>query len=127
MVESSPKEYKTVWDKEKLLITSNFPLSHSVFKSLVLQTRKKQGLFGKGLKDGFYLPVSKRLILEPFKLKASLHNKFKCGTNTLLLCFDSIENIMENGETSIFPISHNVLKRHSIWCFENASLYGKGL
>ena len=35
--------------KEKLLIMSNFCFSHSVFKRLVLQTRKNQGLFGKGL------------------------------------------------------------------------------
>ena len=33
----------------KLLVTSNFFFSHSVFKRLVLQTRKNQGLFGKGL------------------------------------------------------------------------------
>ena len=40
-----------MWEKEKLLITSNFSFSHSVFKRLVLQTRKNQGLFGKGLTD----------------------------------------------------------------------------
>ena len=39
-----------MWEKEKLLVTSNFSFSHSVFKRLVLQTRKNQGLFGKGLK-----------------------------------------------------------------------------
>ena len=49
MAESSPKGQKTLWDKEKLLVTSNFSFSHSVFKRLVLQTRKNQGLFGKGL------------------------------------------------------------------------------
>ena len=31
-------------------ITSNLSFSHSVFKRLVLQTRKIQGLFGKGLR-----------------------------------------------------------------------------
>ena len=30
---------------------SNFSFSHSVFKRLVLQTRKNQGLFGKGLRS----------------------------------------------------------------------------
>ena len=35
--------------KEKLLVTSNFSFSHSVFKRLVLQTCKNQGLFRKGL------------------------------------------------------------------------------
>ena len=37
------------WEKEKLLVMSNFSFSRSVFKGLVLQTRKNQGLFGKGL------------------------------------------------------------------------------
>ena len=49
MAESSPYEYKTMWEKEKLLVTSNFSFPHGVFKRLVLQTRKNQGLFGKGL------------------------------------------------------------------------------
>ena len=40
-----------MWEKEKLLVTSNFSFSHSVFKRLVLQTRKNQGLFGKGLNE----------------------------------------------------------------------------
>ena len=42
--------FKTLWEKEKLLVTSNFFFSHSVFKRLVLQTRENQGLFGKGLR-----------------------------------------------------------------------------
>ena len=43
-----------LWDKEKLLVTSNFSFSYSVFKRHVLQTRKKQGLFGKGfIKQAF--------------------------------------------------------------------------
>ena len=49
MAESSHNWLKTPWEKEKLLVTSNFSFSHSVFKRLVLQTRKYQGLFGKGL------------------------------------------------------------------------------
>ena len=50
MADSSSNKLKTLWEKEKLLVTSNFSFSHSVFKRLVLQTRKNQGLFGKGLK-----------------------------------------------------------------------------
>ena len=50
MAKSSPKGEKTLWEKKKLLVTSNFFFSYSVLKSLVLQTRKNQGLFGKGLK-----------------------------------------------------------------------------
>ena len=32
-----------------MLITSNFSFSRSVFKKFIWQTRKNQGLFGKGL------------------------------------------------------------------------------
>ena len=38
-----------MWEKEKLLVTSNFSFSHSVFKRLVLQTCKNKGLFGTRL------------------------------------------------------------------------------
>ena len=52
MAESSPNGQKTLGGgggggKEKLLVTSNFSFPHIVFKRLVLQTRKNQGLFGK--------------------------------------------------------------------------------
>ena len=48
-----------MWEKEKLLVTSNLSFSHSVFKKLLLQTRKNQGLFGRGLKEleGIYNPT----------------------------------------------------------------------
>ena len=32
-----------------MMVTSNFAFSHSVFKKLLLQTHKNQGLFEKGL------------------------------------------------------------------------------
>ena len=50
MAESSPKKKKTLWEKEKLLVTSNFSFFHSVFKRFLLQTSKIKGLFWKGLK-----------------------------------------------------------------------------
>ena len=37
------------WEKEKLLVTSNFSFSHSVFKRLVSQGRQKVSLCGNGL------------------------------------------------------------------------------
>ena len=37
---------------EKLLVKSNFSFTHSVFKRLVLQTRKNKGLFRKELEHG---------------------------------------------------------------------------
>ena len=41
--------YKTLWEMEKLLVTSNFSFSRNVFERLVLQTLKNQGLFWKML------------------------------------------------------------------------------
>ena len=49
MAEIPPKGLKTLWEKVKLLLMSNFSFSHIVSKRLELQTRKNQGLFGKGL------------------------------------------------------------------------------
>ena len=50
MTENSPKGWKTLWEKEKLLVTSNFSFSRSVFKRSILQTREKQGLVCERLK-----------------------------------------------------------------------------
>ena len=49
MAENFPKALKTPWEKEKLLIMSNFSFCHSVFKRRVVLTHKNQGLFGKGI------------------------------------------------------------------------------
>ena len=42
---------RKLWEKEKLLVTSNFSFSHSVFKRLVSQGRQKVSLCGNGLKQ----------------------------------------------------------------------------
>ena len=68
-----------MWEKVKLLVTSNFSFSHSVFKRLVLQTRKNQGLFGKGLNDPekedlkTLCEKEKMLVASPNPSKASNH------------------------------------------------------
>ena len=51
MAESFPNEWKTLWEKDKLLVTSNLSFSHSVFKRLALMLCKNQALFEKGLND----------------------------------------------------------------------------
>ena len=80
MAESSPKEYKTLQEKEKLLVTSSLSFSHSVFKRLVLQTCKNQGLFGKGLKEQIEIQVLATVIyaffLEHDRLKLKDENVF---------------------------------------------------
>ena len=46
------KQVENTVGKGEIAHYEQFLLSHSVFKRLVLQTRKNQGLFGKGLKCG---------------------------------------------------------------------------
>ena len=49
MAESYINRQKTLWEKEKLVVTSNCSFSHGVFKRLELQTCKNQGFLGKRL------------------------------------------------------------------------------
>ena len=49
MMDSSPKASKTLWDKEKLFVTSNFSFAPRVFKRLVPHTLKSKVLLEKGL------------------------------------------------------------------------------
>ena len=62
MAESPPNGYKTVWGgKEKLLVTSNFSFSHSVFKRhdktrACLGKVKVWGCYGKDWKVMVNLP-----------------------------------------------------------------------
>ena len=42
-----PTEEKTLWEKEKLLVTSNFSFSHNVFKSCLLLMGQDEYLWSK--------------------------------------------------------------------------------
>ena len=59
-LDSSQKGWKTLLEKEKLRVTSNFSFFYNVFKRLVQQTRKN-----KGFSDN----VFKRLVLQTSKNK----------------------------------------------------------
>ena len=81
MAESSPNR----WEKQKLFVTSNFSFSHCVFKRLVQQTHKNQGLCGKGLipfpnKPLFFHVCSTRLLKTMWEKEKLLitfpHNVF---------------------------------------------------
>ena len=64
---------RRAYKKEKLLIMINFSFSHSVFQRFLLQTRKNQGLFGKGLRLFQIESISRRR----FKLKFCLWKAWK--------------------------------------------------
>ena len=44
-------EWKTLREKEELLVTSNFFFSHNVFKSCLLLVRQNEYLWSKGLTE----------------------------------------------------------------------------
>ena len=97
-------------------ILSNFSFSHSVFKRLVLQTRKNQGLFPK------------RHFSDSSKLKEFADHNFKFDTNGGVLS-EEVENTVEKGEMALygqFLLSHSVFKRLILQTRENKGLFGQG-
>ena len=66
-------ELKTLLEKEKLLVTSNFSFSHNVFKSSLLLMRQNEYLWSKELID------TRNLIFQRRRLLKSLVEK---GENT---------------------------------------------
>ena len=109
-----------------MLVTSNFSFSHSVFKRLVLQTRKNQGLFGKGLNPSSLdhtvsesfgagvtdnsndddlsnlpathsYPITRRQILDSSKLKEFADDNFEFDENGRKFS-KRVENTVGKGE-----------------------------
>ena len=81
MAENYPNGYKTQWEKEKLLITSKFSFSHSVFKRLVSQGRQKVSFYGNGLifcwdvyRLYFYYSIRRGLIMGIWNSHTSVGN-----------------------------------------------------
>ena len=121
MGESSQNGKKTLWEKEKLLVTSNFSFSHSVFKRPVLQTRKNQGLFGKGLNPTNNHPerIDKKLKIkentlnmEGIEYTVSLKNIDKFEKQNQSICII----VFGYDWKSVYPLrnSNNVDREHKI-------------
>ena len=83
------KRVKTLWEKDKLLVTSNFSFSHSVFKRLVLQICKNtpRACLGIGkLKPLSITPVL-QLIPEGKDVFGNMVQKEENADNQLFLLF----------------------------------------
>ena len=100
------------------------PFSHSVFKRLVLQTRKNLGLFGKRL------VFTKQQISISSKLTELADDKFKFDGNGRKLS-QRVENTCGKRSNSSFraSFSHSLFKRLSlvVQTSKNQGLFGKGL
>ena len=83
MAQSSSNGLKTLWEKKKLLVRSNFSFSHSVFKRPLLQTHKNQGLFGKRLTHyqttNFRLFQTERVCRQQFQIWRKWHKVIQTG------------------------------------------------
>ena len=77
MAESSSSGLKTLQENEKLLVTSNFSFSYTVFKRFVLQARKNQGLFGKGLNSVLAFSKFDQNIPENFQASLVISLNFR--------------------------------------------------
>ena len=89
--------------KEKLLVKSNFSYFRSVFKRRALQTRKNQGLFGKGLKRRSEYAIGMLCCIKPLLHRYS----FSHINNRQLL-----KTLQENKKLIVrsnFFFSHNVV------------------
>ena len=75
MAESLPKGWKTLWEKEKLLIKSNFSFSHSVFKRLLPQIRTKRGIVWEIVKPAHSVQADRISTLLADALNAFSQNK----------------------------------------------------
>ena len=98
MVESSPKGYKSLWEKEKLLNTSNFSFSCCVVKRLILQKHKNQGLVLVWERVKL-LPDDK--ISDRSKLKQSADDNFKFDENSRKFS-KLVENTVGKGEIACY-------------------------
>ena len=108
-------EWKTLWKKEKLLITSNFSFSHIVFKSCLLLMRQNEYLWNKGSTDGWmhrHKHIYARYLNETIKwhvYSLTLYHKIATFNDpkerSLLKTLWEKENMLV---TSIFSFSHNV-------------------
>ena len=101
---------RKLWEKEKLLVTSNFSFSNSVFKRLILQTRKNQGLFGKELT----LYQTTKFWTSPSR--KTVDNKINV-TYKMNLVMGRLENSVGKGENA--GHQHYLLFPH---CFQRASV-----
>ena len=116
MAGSSPNRWKTLWEKEKLLVMSNFSFSHSVFKILALQTCINQGLFGKVIVGQAHRVACKYIFDSGRTYSISTSGFFLTLFQTMPTFYDPLESgilktfweIEQMLGTSIFSFSHHV-------------------
>ena len=111
---SYPNSQKTLWEKEKLLVTSNFSFSHSVFKRLVSQGSQKVSLCGIGL-----ILLTNGKNLHGSKLKAFTNDKINVNVTDLKFVLGKVKCIVRKSDNA----GNRYLLLFSL-CFHTASFLG---
>ena len=109
----------------ELHVTSNFSISHSVFKKLVLQTSKNNGLLAKGL---IFFPNDQ--IFDLSKFTAFADDKLNMTQKYLKFAFKSILNIVGKGENAgyhHFLLFSQCFQKAFAWGSSKVGLCDKGL
>ena len=116
MAESYPNGLETLWEKEKLIVTSNFSISLSVFKRLVSQGRQKASLCGNGLtnlrKKTFENIVGKGEN-QHFLLFTQCFLPFPTDFNFLLRFILSSAITLTSGQSKILPFREELILCHT--------------
>ena len=121
MAESSSNRYKTLLEKEKLLVLRNF-FSHNVFKRLVSQRHQKVSLCGNGL------TLYQTTIFRQHQIESNCRRQNKCTLKTELLFGMGRKHCGKRRKcwvTSIFSFSHNVFISSS-WSLKVRSVVKTG-
>ena len=115
-------EYKTLWEKEKLLVMSNFSFFHNILKSCLVLMRQNEYLWSKGL------TFSKTTDFRPFQIKEFAQDNFQFGDNGRKFS-KWVENTVEKREIAhyeqflLFPVfSNDLYCRH----LKTRACLGKG-
>ena len=76
------KKKKTLWEKEKLLVTSNFSFSHSVSKDLYCRHVKTRACLEKGKTHGE--GKGKRTVISPILFDIQIQRPKKDNTTEII-------------------------------------------
>ena len=97
-------ELRRLWEKEKLLLTSNFSFSHNVFKSCLILMRHNEYLWSKRLRLRVYDPkpfINK--FMTNFRLFQSVHQNINSRDMAVLLLMLSL---LPSNVAVLYPTNH---------------------
>ena len=119
--------WKTLWEKEKLLVTSNFSFSHIVFHRYISSMRQKTVLCGNNYSDGLNA-TWQALVTSNFSFSHNVfHSYISLVHQNVVLCGYWLNSTWQTHVTCNFSFSHNVFHSYISLVCQNVVLCGNGL